>query len=202
MSHFEDLTGEKFGMLEVLELIRKSPTKWLCRCDCGKMKIARSFSLKNGLTTHCGCSRPPSKIKHDKSHTPPYNAWTSIKTRCYNKNSEAYKYYGGRGIKMQENWINDAKLFMDYISELENYGLKGYSLDRIDNNGDYCEGNIKFSTIVEQNRNRRMTKVSPEMVAEIKRMYPEYTQKDIAKKFNLSRANVSLIINNKAWKDL
>lgn len=95
---------------------------------------------------------------HGLRFHPLYKKWINLKNRCYNKNNKDYKYYGGRGISFSYEFKNDAKSFIEYISGLTNAAREGYSLDRIDNDGDYTRGNIKWSTISEQTLNRRKFK--------------------------------------------
>ncbi len=91
---------------------------------------------------------------HGLTGTPEYWAWRDIKKRCYNPNNKWYKNYGGRGIKMYEPWITSFVSFLQYVG---NRPDRGYSIDRIDNNGDYEPGNVKWSTKKEQDNNRRTT---------------------------------------------
>jgi len=85
---------------------------------------------------------------HSLSYTREYRIWSNIKRRCYNKNHPRYNDYGGRGIYMDEKWINDPVCFIEYIKTIENYNIwlnnKSYSIDRIDNDGGYIEGNLRF----------------------------------------------------------
>lgn len=83
-----------------------------------------------------------------------YLAWGDMKSRCTNQNTKAYKHYGGRGITVCEEWLN-FKAYYEYVSNLPNYGVKGYTLDRIDNDGDYEPENVKYSTRSEQSSNKR-----------------------------------------------
>lgn len=94
------------------------------------------------------------KIEWYKTH-PLYRTWCKMKTRCYNSNENNYERYGGRGIRVCEEWKNSYQEWYDYVSSLENFGELGRTLDRIDNNGNYEPGNMKWSTWVEQNNNRR-----------------------------------------------
>lgn len=89
------------------------------------------------------------------SHTFIHNEWLGIKQRCNNPKSNSYNRYGRRGIKMCEKWENDFIAFYDYVSKLPNYGKKGYTLDRIDNNKGYEPNNVRWATAKEQCRNRR-----------------------------------------------
>lgn len=97
---------------------------------------------------------PPIKKmpKHGMVGQPEYWAWRDIKKRCYNPNNKWYKNYGGRGIKMQEDWVMSFQAFYRDIGKRPG---KGYSIDRIDNNKNYTKGNCKWSTKIEQDNNRR-----------------------------------------------
>jgi len=91
---------------------------------------------------------------HDISYTSEYRTWCSIKQRCFNKNCYQYKTYGGRNIKLADYWINDPLGFYNYITSLENYNKKGYTLDRIDNDKDYAKGNLRWASKFTQMNNR------------------------------------------------
>ena len=92
---------------------------------------------------------------HGMSNTPIYRKWKDIKRRCLNPNRKSYKDYGGRGISMYPEWLEDFSAFYDYVSKLDHYYEEGYSLDRIDNNGNYEPGNLRWIKIGMQVRNRR-----------------------------------------------
>jgi hypothetical protein len=83
-----------------------------------------------------------------------YWAWVNIKRRCYNPACKQYKDYGGRGIKLQAEWESDPTLFCSYVLSLPNFSLS-MSIDRINNDGDYAEGNLQWSTMRHQAQNRR-----------------------------------------------
>lgn len=160
-----DLKGHILGRLTVLEDAGRKGRKvlWKCRCSCGNEKIILSESLCRGLTRSCGCIQRESArqrfFKHGLSETPEYITWKTIKVRCYRENASNYEYYGGRGIRMQDSWKDDPVEFINYV--LENIGPRPssrYSIDRIDTNGHYEEGNIKWSTALEQNNNQRIRK--------------------------------------------
>ena len=92
---------------------------------------------------------------HLKSRTKIYNVWQGMKARCLNPNDKSYPRYGGRGITICAEWKDDFQTFFDYVSSLEHFGEDGYSLDRINNDGDYKPDNVKWSTRQEQACNRR-----------------------------------------------
>jgi hypothetical protein len=125
------------------------------RCECGVEFITRDYSVRIGKSTHCGCKNIKHGLCKKDSGRKPSVLFNNIKKRCYDKKGKSYKDYGGRGILMQENWVNDLEKFHNYVVSLENAYKDGYSIDRIDNNSGYVEGNLKWSTRKEQNNNRR-----------------------------------------------
>jgi Staphylococcus phage HNH endonuclease len=95
------------------------------------------------------------KSKHNLYDTLEYFSWRNARARCYNVKCASYSMYGGRGIKMCDEWRNDMKAFYDYM--ISNFGHKqpGQSIERIDVNGNYEPGNVKWATTQEQNKNKR-----------------------------------------------
>jgi len=116
-------------------------------------------STTNYLTTK-NMSKGLNGYKHGLSYTKSYKAWQSIKERCYTKHHKSYDSYGGRGIKLADYWIVDVVNFCDYITQLPDYDKPGYSLDRINNNGDYEEGNLRWASRRTQSLNRRTKNTS------------------------------------------
>ena len=121
MKNFENLTGQKFGKLTVIGLDHKEKRnygkrnyyfyQWLCECECGNKCIVAGEYLKRGRTTSCGCYRKElSKnklFKHGLHKTRLYRIWRGMKERCYAQYNKDYKNYGGRGIKVCQEWLND-----------------------------------------------------------------------------------------------
>lgn len=152
----ENLIGKKFGRLVVVEQLVKGKGVCLCRCDCGNIKKVRTDHLKRGCTLSCGCLQKErvsiSNSKHNKSLSKLYGVWSSMKSRCYNKNNDKYKNYGGRGISVCNDWRND---FSKFFSWAKNNGYKkGLTIDRIDVNGNYCPENCRWVDYKQQARNK------------------------------------------------
>lgn len=97
---------------------------------------------------------------HGMSGTKIYCRWFDIKRRCNDERCAGYEDYGGRGIKVCDEWKNDFSAFYDYVSKLPHFGEEGRSIDRINNDGNYEPGNVRWATTTEQLRNRRPYKTS------------------------------------------
>lgn len=161
MRALKDLTGQKFGRLTVIERVENKgkQTCWKCQCECGNEVIVQGNNLKNGHTVSCGCFRREKTSESHKTHgmarSKIYKTWKGIKKRCFNPNFKYYKDYGGRGITMFPEWIDDPKSFIDYVSKLPHFGEENYSLDRINNDGNYEPNNLRFTDRKTQSRNTR-----------------------------------------------
>lgn len=160
----DDLTGQKFGKLAVIEHAGKANdghALWLCQCECGSKPIkVPSNALKLKRTTSCGCI-PTEIIKkagtnsatHGKRHTRLYNIWANMKQRCSNKNNPRYKDYGARGITVCDEWLHNFQSFYDW--SMANGYKDDLTIDRKDNDGNYDPSNCKWSTYLEQSHNKR-----------------------------------------------
>lgn len=158
----EDLIGLRFGRLDVLKyhgLSGNNKTLWVVKCDCGKEKIVRSDHMKSGRTKSCGClSREMASDRnqtHGMTQSPIYKTWAGMKDRCLNKKNTHYKDYGGRGIKMCEEWESSfEKFYRDMGGRPE-----GLTLERIDNDKGYYKENCKWATRKEQANNTRRNRI-------------------------------------------
>lgn len=124
------------------------------KCSCGKEFITRITGVRTGSIISCGCINKRG-LKHGLRAHPLYNTWYYMVERCTIKDSYAYKDYGERGISVCNEWKLDFLSFYNWANE--NGYKKGLQIDRIDNDGNYCPENCKFSTSKEQARNRRNT---------------------------------------------
>ena len=131
---------------------------WLCQCKCGRQKIKTGTELRSGKSKGCiSCPNPNRGRTHGMSRTPLYRSWMNMRRRCYDPNNTYYRNYGGRGIRVCDEWHN-RKGFPRFCEWAKSNGYKeGLTIDRIDNNGTYCPENCKWSTRKEQSHNTRNT---------------------------------------------
>jgi hypothetical protein len=131
--------GDRFNRLLIIKHAERGKwnnIRYVCLCDCGKECIIRRDSILSGRTGSCGCFRREqhsvnAKIRnttHGLSRHPLFNIWRGIKKRCYLKTNEGYENYGGRGVRMCEEWLNDFTKF--YTWAIENGWKRGLQVDK------------------------------------------------------------------------
>ncbi len=159
----KNLCNQRFGRLHVLGYAGCSSTtrkqriaQWLCRCDCGTLKIIAGTDLLQGKTTSCKCGRG-STVTHGQSQrgkwTPEFRAYSKAKERCSNPTDKAFHNYGGRGIEVK---FQNFEAFFNHIGKRPS---RHYSLDRINVNGHYEAGNVRWATRTTQTRNKRTNRM-------------------------------------------
>jgi hypothetical protein len=146
------LIGQVFGRLTV---ISKDPvssknrtSRWNCQCVCGRITTVISSNLNSGHTQNCGCL----VAIHGMYRTPEYISWQSMKARCTNPNNQQYHDYGGRGIRVCDEWMNS---FEAFYRDMGQKPSPEHTLDRKENNSDYEKNNCRWATMVEQQSNTR-----------------------------------------------
>lgn len=157
-----NLKGNRFGRWIVLERGPEQGQKstWMCQCDCGVTKVVRQSSLRAGDSISCGCYAEELKDKYSSKpvgiDSPEYYIWSAMIQRCHNPKASGYKNYGGRGINVCQKWRNS---FLEFFNHIGRRPTPTHTLDRIDNDGHYRPGNVRWATRREQNLNTRRTVV-------------------------------------------
>ena len=164
--------GDRSGRLTVVSIFYKKETPrsgprkrefCVCVCDCGKKKTVRAHGIKDKKTRSCGCltieinrTKPP-KRTHGGSETPEYGIWCGMRRRCsLNPDLPQYPYYGGRGIRVAERWLGKYG-FKNFMEDIGPRPSIEHSLDRIDPDGHYEPGNVRWGTQMMQAWNKRRT---------------------------------------------
>jgi hypothetical protein len=153
-----EMVGRRFGRLLVTARAANTAlgvARWRCLCDCGTARVVLGISLRSGNSKSCGCKRRDDLRTHGLSKHPLYGTWSGVRWRCVSADCPNYADYGGRGIQIWPAWRDDpARFIADVTAELGERPV-GLSLDRIDNDGDYRPGNLRWATQSEQTLNQR-----------------------------------------------
>jgi hypothetical protein len=152
--NFIDLTGQVFVRLTVIERVedgRGWAPRWRCRCECGNERIVYGVNLREGRSQSCGCLHREraaqtkiwqGNVTHGGTHTPEYSSWEHMVQRVTNPRNDRFQHYGGRGITICDEWRNSKP-------------SPKHSIDRINNDGNYEPGNVRWATAKEQGNNQR-----------------------------------------------
>lgn len=151
MGVFVDITGERYGKLVAIcattERTKNGGVIWLFKCDCGKSKCIPANSVKSGLVKSCGCITKT----HGMTGTRLFNIWVDMRQRCSNPNYPQFYLWGGKGVKVCQEWENDFQAFYNWA--ISNGYDDTLSIERKDGCGDYEPSNCKWATPKEQSRN-------------------------------------------------
>lgn len=201
-----------------MELIKRTGSK-LCKggrsyayyglfkCPYCKKEVERQF-WKGNHSESCGCVHQElidrKRIKHGqasakKGITRLYKVWSGMKTRCNCSKRRDYKWYGGKGIEVCDEW----QIFDNFRIWAESNGYSdNLTIDRIDSDKGYCPENCRWIPFVENIRNKKEIKLTMEKANEIRRKYKtgRYTLNELGKEYKISSSVVSGIINNKIWR--
>lgn len=211
---FNNVIGLKSERLTVIkELPNRKSGKYskrfvLCKCTCGNEKAIRLEDLvrQNDPTKSCGCLRKEKIIESVKTHgmagSKTYKTWSGIKDRCYNPKCDYYYCYGGKGIKVSDEWRKSFETFFKDMGEAP----PGYSIERLDINKDYCKENCKWIPLNEQSRNTSCTKLNNLIVKEMREMYKSgMSGTKVAKLYkekhpNISYSAIERAVYGKTWQ--
>ena len=213
-----DFTNKRFGNIVCVKPLRvnnHTEVVWLFKCDCSKLCEKSSCAFKNiSKIASCGCmkgKKPHMTNLELKNYKPIHECYVNMKTRCYNPNYELYSRYGGRGIKVCDEWKDNFKEFYNWAI---NGWKKGLTLDRINNDDDYKPDNCRWVDRVEQANNRH-TNYLIKYKGEIKtmaqwskilkidysfiqiRMYKNKTMEEVVEEWNLKSKTYFAIQGNK-----
>lgn len=149
-----ELAGKRFGRLVAVKDTgrrKQGQSVWLCLCDCGQISEVQSSNLRSGNTRSCGCLKADtclaSFVKHgearESGQTVEYTTWWSMIARCRYPSTHAYPWYGGRGIKVCQRW-SGTDGFKHFLGDMGRRPGDGWSIDRIDPDGDYEPSNCRW----------------------------------------------------------
>jgi len=160
-----DYTGQTVGRLTVVGPIKneKNRTFWKCECECGNETLVSPSNLRNAKVRSCGCllrdfakqnAYRHGSAKRGQIH-PEYRIYLNMVNRCYRVKDVKYHRYGGRGITVHPDWLlKDGQGYKNFIEHIGRRPSDDHSIDRIDNDGNYEPGNVRWATRVKQSQNK------------------------------------------------
>lgn len=159
------LMGTRFGRLVVIGGVGRLNGRRAvpCRCNCGRERMCNISTLYRGHLCSCGCLQvdngrrlSATRRTHGLSQSPEFVAWVSMRSRCYSPNTNGYHRYGGRGVTVCEEWRESFAAFLAHVGRRPS---AAHSLDRIDNSKGYEQGNVRWATKKQQQRNMRSNRI-------------------------------------------
>lgn len=183
-----NIAGETYGRLTVIAAAAPlgRARAWHCRCSCGRQVVVRGSDMRQGKHLSCGCLQAErtsaANKRHGQSSTRLYWVWGSMIQRCTDEKCKSFANYGARGVTVCDRWMGSFEAFASDVGEKPG---PGYSIDRINNDGNYEPGNVKWSTPEEQRRNQRNTR--------LERAMPRYREMVRAREQGKTAAQVAQI---------
>lgn len=159
-----DIAGQRFGRLTTIARLGTDPASggilWRFRCDCGNETTSLAHAVVRGGKQSCGCLKrdrlQERNTTHGMSGTPEFHAWCAAIKRCEDPGDKRYHDYGGRGIAMDPAWRES---FAQFFADMGNRPSPAHSLGREDNDGPYAAWNCRWETGIQQNANRRISRI-------------------------------------------
>lgn len=198
-----DLIGHKFNRLTVIcrsEKKSKANIIWNCECDCGNFIDVASLKLRSNQTKSCGCLKRELISKVNKTHgmsnkTPTYKTWKEMRSRCNSPSNDKFKWYGGRGIKVCQEWGTFEQFLIDMGER-----PKGMTIDRINNDGDYTPSNCVWLSPLDQTRKQSKNKLSLELASLLRfDRESKMTYRELGVKYGVSATTAHRCFHHKTW---
>jgi hypothetical protein len=187
--------GDRFGYLEI---IGDAPSRngrrkvVLVRCKCGVEFETLAQNIRTGKSRSCGCRKiellKKRHTKHGMSKTSEYYTWAAMKDRCFNVRNKKYADYGGRGITVCAEWTGSDG-FRSFLFSVGRKPGKSYELDRIENNGNYEPGNVRWAKRADQNRNTRRNRL-------VEHAGRTWCVVELAERYGLNRSTLTKRLNS------